>query len=192
MYADRAVLTVRFVPDLGAVADEVWEVTAEGPDFDFKWLYDAARRLASSGGEYHTSVVTVRATRFDWGGDSGSFDVVLTIGQWALDHGLDFGFGLALAKVVEKMRGGSRGGLEGAPLSRQEATERARWKVAAAYELDADRLLITSEEMSGDSWTIGLIDVGQATYEVALALDEGLVVTTRIKRTLDAGTAAAS
>ncbi|MGI8625253.1 MAG: hypothetical protein ACR2J5_01585 [Geodermatophilaceae bacterium] len=88
------------------------------------------------------------------------------------------------------MRTGSRDGLEGAPLSRQEATERARWKVAAAYKIDADRLSITSEEISGDSWTIGLIDVGQATYEVALALDEGLGVTTRIKRTLDPGAAA--
>jgi hypothetical protein len=192
VYADRAVLLVRFVEERGVPAEEVWEVTAERPDFDFMWLYEEARSLATPEGAHRPSVVDVRANRTDWGGDSGTFEVALTVSKWVLDQGATAAFGYAFSECVSRMRTGPTAGLEGTHLSRQEATERARWKVAAAYKIDADRLSITSEEISGDSWTIGLADAGQATYEVTLAQEEGLVVTTRIKRTLDPGTAAAS
>lgn len=187
MYADRATFRVQFVEDPGVTADEVWEVVSERPGFDFKWLYEEAEGLAVSGPPHVPNLINVRVNRTDWGADATTFEVLLTVSQWVLEQGAAATFGAAFADLIGRMHTQSRPDHDGKPLRRQEATERARWRVHEEYEVDADRLTVTSEEESDGSWTIGLAEAGRASYEVTLTVIDGLVVATRIKRTLDPG-----
>lgn len=130
----------------------------------------------------------MRISHTDWGAEAASFEVLLTVGKWLLEQGAAAAFGCAFNEVVKAIRGRS-GGMEDRPLSRDEAVERARWKVATAYSVDGGNLVERSSEESSDGfWTVEL-STPDAIYLVTFVVEDGCVVTTRMKVTRGGGSA---
>lgn len=187
--ADRAVLRVFIQEHPAMPKEQVWEVTSEDPGFDYSWLYEEAGKLPYANGKHTPNVRELRHSRTDWGADAATFEVVLVVSKWLLEQGAAAAFGYAFNELVQQIRRRSRG-VDKRPLTKDETIERARWKVAAAYEVDADSLIERSVEESVDgSWTAELEAPG-ATYEVTFEVEDGCVVTTRMKVTRRDGNAA--
>ncbi len=181
--ADRAVLKVFVQDHPGAPRDEVWETTVDNPQFDYQWLFEEAGRLPYASGQHTSSIRTLKVSQHDWGGDAASFEAVLVVGKYLIDEGLSFTLGMAFTELTRRMKQRSRDQQQ-RPLTKDEAIAYARWKVAAAYELDDAAVLSEAsiEECADGSWTIELRG-GNATYTATLVVEEGVVLFTRMKVT---------
>lgn len=181
-FADQAVLRVFIQEDPGSPKDEVWEVTAGSPQFDYQWLFEQVGQLPYAAGQHNPNIRKLTVSRTDWGADAASFEVLLTVGQWMAAQGAAAAFGYAFNELVQSIRHRSRT-MDQRPLTRDEAIARARWKVAAAYSVDEATLVERSVEETADGWwTIELAN-SHDVYAVTFVVEDGCVVTTRMKVT---------
>lgn len=180
--ADRAVLRVFIQEHPGMPKEQVWEIVAHGPRFDYQWLFEQAGQLPYATGQHSSSIRRLTVSQTDWGGDAASFEVLLTVGRWMVEQGAAAAFGAAFMKLVQSVRDRSRS-MDARPLTEVEAIARARWKVATAYAADEGDLAERSVEESSDgSWTVELGST-HAAYAVTFDVNDGCVVTTRMKVT---------
>jgi len=108
--------------------------------------------------------------------------------MYIANHAAAGAIGAATVLAIEKAFR-TLGGLSGYPgqfLSREEAVERAKLRVSAAYRTVESETLITvgeDHQQSTNVWVIELDDTNGNHYRVEIAMTEGLPHTTRISRT---------
>ena len=139
---------------------------------------------AESGESPVPYVLDVQKGHTSWGADGSGASILMYIANHATDGVIGAATGLAIEKAFRTL-----GALSGHPdqiLSREEAVERAKWKVSAAYKsVDSETLICVGEDQqrSTNVWVIALDDSKGNHYRVEISVLEGLPLTTRISRT---------
>lgn len=123
----------------------------------------------------------------EWGASGATHSLILTLGEMAAEGVVGELVWEALRRLGRRASDAAAAPGPNRPLERDEAIERARWHVAAAFksaEQEPDALQLVGETMYEDgSWVVELQE-DEVNYEVRLEEREGLVGPSRISRRL--------
>lgn len=172
-------------------AGEVWavefyELDLARPAWTRDWLVREVERLAWHDNERVSSNLRLRQDSINWGASASGYSVILQIAEW-IGSGITgsvayHGFKNLIRLMRSRME--AAGFPRVAPLTRDEAISRARWRVSSAYDVGEDGLRLVAEDhdIERETWTITLTDSARTQYEVTLGIIDGLPLTSRIIR----------
>ncbi len=183
---DQCGIEIRLVEDqTGNNVREVWRVDLldEAPystETPFDTIGQLVAALRVEGGAPPPHVASVRQTYFSWGADSAAAQIVLEIAADALTGVMAAATYDALKHAVRRLVSQGQGRAEESrePLSRDESIERARWHLAAAFDLDHEttgQLELAGEEIRGDGSRLLRFVLCDRRFEVELLDEYGLV-----------------
>lgn len=171
---------------------EVWSAAFENADLDGPlwtrdWLVHEVGRLTRLGEEPAPYDLQLKQDRWSWGADASGYSVLLHVADWV---GAGVAGSVAYAaflKLVRYMKermiaaGISTGTVD---FDRDEAVERARWRIEVEFQRNPEELRLVSEDHSIDDhiWTITFVDAEETQYEVTLGIVDGLPLTSRLIR----------
>ena len=188
---DEVEIQVSFGSHPTAPPDEVFSISIGNPKINEGEPWDDAFFLraltpilhAEYGQNPRSYVLDVKKNHFSWGADGSGATILMYIAGQVSAGAIGAATALAIEKAFRTL-----GGLAGQAdqvLSREEAVERAKWKVRAAYQsVDYETLICVGEDhhRSTNVWVIALDDSKDDHYRVEISMLEGLPVTTRISR----------
>lgn len=187
-YADQVVIAVIPIdtPMDQDEADEEWLAISPGAGWSQEWLVREVESIAldfQQDGQPMPAdhILKVRENRFSWGADAATTEILLWITSWAATSASwDLLKALTLrmsGKLSEETSEPDR------PLTADEVEGRARWIVQARFDEEMGSLELLAVETRDDGASVTLRSPNSGwTFEVDLALDQGIVAIARVKK----------
>lgn len=188
-YADQVIVALTPVesPDQEDTGEE-WVIVSHGAAWEQNWLVREVESIGlgttSVNGEFVRGdyVLRVRETRFSWGADAASYQILLLLAQWAATSAAWDVLKSVASKMATRLSA-DESELPLEPLTDNEVENRGRWFIQARYGEDSGQLETSSVEITGGhSATVVLVSRTGWSYECDLAIESQLVTIGRVKK----------
>lgn len=190
-FLNQVDVRVTSVESPDAEPDEVFEIVVEGPVIAKGEPWSEAPYLKAldpitfhDGQARRAYVLDVRKSHYSWGVDGAGASIVIAIAGLAASGIVGNAAWDALVAGF-KVIGSMGRDADHRSMERDEAVQRARWRVATAYDTVtvADLQHVgESHDREHDRWTIELQTQDGTRFSVVLGLIDGLPYTSRISR----------